>query len=468
MDVDDRCRGRGVGFRFIRWLVPLMVFGREGSPVFDYDDPLVLMQRVADQALGFVPGADGVLVGLCNDGYVTYVCGSGYLCGSLGVRIAVASSISGMSVSSGQVLRCDDTETDPRVDRQVCRRLGTRSTVCLPLARGTEIFGVLAVGSRRPFTFDDDDVAALQDMAELISTTVVIAESCSRVNTELARIANSQYRTEHRGNRLTSDTAGRFVMNVIDPKAAVIVDSRRRVEDVLGDPAALSLIFQPIVDLASGQVVAVEGLSRFDRSPQRSPDVWFREAHQCGLGLELEMLAVTRAFACLAALPDHVDMTINVGPQTILSSDFRDAVSATHQPDRVVVELTEHAVVENYTELAQAIKGLRQLGTRLSVDDTGAGFASLAHILKLAPDFIKLDRELVAGIDVDPIRRALATALVAFSAETGAQILAEGIENEHELDAVRHLGVTYGQGFHLGRPNPLDTLLAKRVLHHTS
>jgi GAF domain-containing protein len=211
-----------------------MVFGREGSPVFDYDDPLVLMQRVADQALGFVPGADGVLVGLCNDGYVTYVCGSGYLCGSLGVRIAVASSISGMSVSSGQVLRCDDTETDPRVDRQVCRRLGTRSTVCLPLARGTEIFGVLAVGSRRPFTFDNDDVAALQDMAELISTTVVIAESCSRVNTELARIANSQDRTEHRGNRLTSDTAGRFVMNVIDPKAAVIADSRRRVEDVLG------------------------------------------------------------------------------------------------------------------------------------------------------------------------------------------------------------------------------------------
>lgn len=443
-----------------------MVAGSGGSPVIDYVDPLMLMQRVADQALELVRGADGVLIGLRSDGYITYVCGSGYLSGSLGVRTAVESSIGGVSVRSGQVLRCDDTEFDPRVDREVCRRLGTRSTVCVPLSRSAEIFGVLAVGGRRPFMFDDGDVTDLEDMAELISVTVGIAEDCSRVKAELTRIAGPGVRTRRDSDRVTPASAGRFVMNVIDPKAAMLADGRRRVEDVLGDPTAVSLVFQPIVDLASGDVVAVEALSRFDRSPQQPPDVWFSEAHQSGLGTELEMLAVTRALACLAALPDGVAMTINAGPRTILSSEFLDALAATDEADRVVVELTEHAVVEDYPELAQAIMHLRKMGTRLAVDDTGSGFASLAHILKLAPDFIKLDRELVAGIDLDPVRRALATALVSFSAETGAQILAEGIENQDELDVVRRLGVTYAQGFHLGRPATLEALLAKLALRH--
>lgn len=443
-----------------------MVTEGGGSPVIDYVDPLVLMQRVADQALELVSGADGVLVGLRNDGYITYVCGSGYLSASLGVRTAVDSSIGGASIRSGQVLRCDDTETDPRVDREVCRRLGTRSTVCLPLSRGAEIFGVLAVGGRCPFTFDDDDVADLEDMAELISMTVGIAEDCSRVNAELADIANPEVR-RRRSDRLTSDSAGRFVMNVIDPKAVALADARRRVEGVLADPLALSVVFQPIVDLGSGEVVAVEALSRFHSSPQRPPDVWFGEAHQTGLGTELEMLAVMRALACLPALPDGVAMTINVGPQTIRSSEFLDAVTGTNDTGRVVVELTEHAVVQDYPELGQTILGLRRMGTRLAVDDTGAGFASLAHILKLAPDFIKLDRELVAGIDLDPVRRALATALVSFAADTGARILAEGIETEDELDVVRRLDVSYAQGYRLGPPDTLEAFLAKRALRHT-
>jgi EAL domain-containing protein (putative c-di-GMP-specific phosphodiesterase class I) len=440
-----------------------MVVASKSPAGIDYVDPLVLMQRVADQALELVPGADGVLVGLRDDDCVTYVCGSGYLSGSLGVRTAMDSSIGGVSIRSGQVLRCDDTESDPRVDREVSRRLGTRSVVCVPLSRGAEIFGVLAVGGRSPSMFDDGDVSNLEGMAELISVTVGIAEDCSRVSAELARIAKPGVGTGRCSDHLTSDSAGRFVMNVIDPRAAMLADGRRRVEDVLGGSTPLSLVFQPIVDLASGEVVAVEALSRFGGSPQRPPDVWFAEAHQSGLGTELEMLAVTRALACLSALPDGVAMTFNVGPQTILSPEFLDALSGAHDTARVVVELTEHAVVEDYPELAKVILRLRTMGTRLAVDDTGAGFASLAHILKLAPDFIKLDRELVTGIDLDPIRRALATALVSFAAETGARILAEGIESEDELDVVRRLGASYAQGFYLGRPDTLEVLLAKRA-----
>jgi EAL domain-containing protein (putative c-di-GMP-specific phosphodiesterase class I) len=105
-----------------------------------------------------------------------------------------------------------------------------------------------------------------------------------------------------------------------------------------------------------------------------------------------------------------------------------------------------------------SLRSLRQKGTRISIDDTGSGYSSLAHILKLAPDLIKLDRDLVSGIDVDPVRRALAAALVSFAAETGAQIVAEGVETEDELVVLRQLGVRYAQGYYLGRPAGLETL----------
>ena len=101
---------------------------------------------------------------------------------------------------------------------------------------------------------------------------------------------------------------------------------------------------------------------------------------------------------------------------------------------------------------------LRRMGALISVDDAGSGYSTLTHILMLAPDIIKLDRELITGIDLDPVRRALVTSLVSFAGETGAKILAEGIENADELETVRSLGVLFGQGFHLARPAPLDQL----------
>ena len=121
-------------------------------------------------------------------------------------------------------------------------------------------------------------------------------------------------------------------------------------------------------------------------------------------------------------------------------------------------KLTEHTAFNDYPGLQAALMRLRKGGVRLAVDDAGSGYSSLTHILKLAPDFIKLDRELISGIDIDPVRRALVISLVAFAADTGAEILAEGIETKDELDAVRRLGVRYAQGYYLGRPAPLDGL----------
>jgi EAL domain-containing protein (putative c-di-GMP-specific phosphodiesterase class I) len=156
-------------------------------------------------------------------------------------------------------------------------------------------------------------------------------------------------------------------------------------------------------------------------------------------------------------LPDGVALSINAGPKTVTAPGFHEAILGV-PAHRVIVELTEHNAIDDYPGLVDSLRSLRQKGTRISIDDTGSGYSSLAHILKLAPDLIKLDRDLVSGIDVDPVRRALAAALVSFAAETGAQIVAEGVETEDELVALRQLGVRYAQGYYLGRPAGLETL----------
>ncbi|MDA8044513.1 MAG: EAL domain-containing protein, partial [Actinomycetota bacterium] len=128
-------------------------------------------------------------------------------------------------------------------------------------------------------------------------------------------------------------------------------------------------------------------------------------------------------------------------------------------PDRVVIELTEHLQVEDYPKLNSRLAGLREQRTLLAIDDTGAGISSLTHVLKLAPDIIKLDREITRGVDIDPVRRALTSALVVFARESGARVVAEGIETEQELAVLVDLGVRYGQGFYLARPSALRDLL---------
>jgi EAL domain-containing protein (putative c-di-GMP-specific phosphodiesterase class I) len=250
-------------------------------------------------------------------------------------------------------------------------------------------------------------------------------------------------------------------MGVLSPDTVTRIDSRQRIQRVLDHPTVLSMVFQPIVDLVTDEVAAVEALARFDVSPYRPPDVWFHEAHEHSLGVELELLAVTLALAQLPMLPDGVALTINAGPELVMCPQFVNAFLDV-PAQRVVLELTEHTLVDDYPALIAALYELRRKGTRLSIDDTGSGYSSLAHILKLAPDFIKLDRDLVSGIDVDPVRRALAASLITFAADTGAEIIAEGVETEDELEVLRRLGVRYAQGYNLGQPSALDALANPR------
>src|SRR5207249_836356 len=116
-------------------------------------------------------------------------------------------------------------------------------------------------------------------------------------------------------------------------------------------------------------------------------------------------------------------------------------------PGRIIVEITEHAPIDDYDHFGTSLAELRALGADLAIDDAGAGFASLRHILLLDPQFIKLDRTLIKSIATDRSRQALAAGLISFAAKTSATIIAEGIECQAEMDALRALGVSYGQGF---------------------
>jgi EAL domain-containing protein (putative c-di-GMP-specific phosphodiesterase class I) len=212
------------------------------------------------------------------------------------------------------------------------------------------------------------------------------------------------------------------------------------------------IVFQPVYHIPDRRLHGFECLSRFDAEPRRPPDHWFAAAHDAGLGSELEFQAIRNALSYLDDLPVGPCMNINSSPEMILSGRLLALRDAGHNLSRVVLEITEHAVVRDYAALSQALRPLRAEGVTLAVDDAGAGYSSMRHILSLEPDIIKLDMELTHGIDTDLKRKALAKGLTSFAHEIGSLVVAEGVETAAELDMLASLGVDCAQGYHLDRP----------------
>lgn len=220
------------------------------------------------------------------------------------------------------------------------------------------------------------------------------------------------------------------------------------------------MVFQPIYDLSRQRMRGVEALARFDVPPARGPDRWFDMAERVGLGAELELKAVTEALPALDLLPPPMFLCVNVSPALVYADAFRAAL-AHRDVSRLVIEITEHVTVTDYAALCAALKPLRERGLRVAVDDAGAGFASMRHILNIEPSVIKLDMSLTRDIDTDDRRRALAKGLIAFAHEIGCFISAEGVETDGELGMLGALGVDMAQGYFFDRPLPLDDLLAR-------
>jgi EAL domain-containing protein (putative c-di-GMP-specific phosphodiesterase class I) len=212
--------------------------------------------------------------------------------------------------------------------------------------------------------------------------------------------------------------------------------------------------FQPVVDLARGVVVGFEALTRFEGYPVTSPDAWFAAAHREGCSPELEALALRCAFSARPDLPPHTFLAVNVGPDVLTHPEIIQVWNSQADLSGVVIELTEHARIDSYVSLEPALDRLRASGALIAIDDAGAGYAGLQHLIGIRPHIIKLDRNLVSGVDRDETKRALVDMIGTFASRIDAWVLAEGIEHLGELDAVMGLGVPLGQGFLLGRPGP--------------
>jgi EAL domain-containing protein (putative c-di-GMP-specific phosphodiesterase class I) len=260
--------------------------------------------------------------------------------------------------------------------------------------------------------------------------------------------------------KVIADIAGGLIQT--DAKAEKArTEKLSRIEQTI-EMRQLSIAYQPIYRLSDDSLAGFEALSRFSAAPLRSPDQWFAEAAEVELGTELEFLAAQEASLALLALPPALTLAVNLSPQSILSPKFSSLFAAL-PVERLVLEVTEHAIIENYAEMERVLLPLRQRGLRLAVDDAGAGHSSFRHVLDLRPDLIKLDMSLTRDIHCDPARRALAEALTQFGRAMGSQIVAEGVETEPELEALRMIGVTKVQGYLTGRPMSLKQAAALGV-----
>ncbi|MBV8686493.1 MAG: EAL domain-containing protein [Alphaproteobacteria bacterium] len=217
-----------------------------------------------------------------------------------------------------------------------------------------------------------------------------------------------------------------------------------------GQPA---IHLQPIHCLATARTVGAEALARFEDARERPPSCWFAEADEVGLGVDLDLAAVRQAVAALPYVPAGQYLSVNVSPATILCGALHPIVSAV-AGGALVLEITEHSRIADYAELRRKLAPLRK-HARIAVDDVGAGYASLQHIIRLAPDILKLDIGLTRSLHRDPAKRALALALVSFADQIGSTIVAEGIEREEERKVLAGLGVRYGQGWLFSRAMPV-------------
>jgi PAS domain S-box-containing protein len=241
--------------------------------------------------------------------------------------------------------------------------------------------------------------------------------------------------------------------NAQDEQQRRYAEVRARIEHALHDPEAMYVVLQPIVDIDGRRIAGMEALARFNAEPRRPPNLWFGEAWDVGLGIDLELHAVELACRRLPELPAPGYLSINLSAQTLTDERLLDLLAGLgDQARRVVVEVTEHTAIDDYAVVAGVLDRIRAMGARLAVDDAGAGYASMQHILRLRPDIIKLDRSIVADSDVDPARFALIGAMASFAASLDMVVIAEGVETSGELSALTENQICHAQGYYLARP----------------
>jgi EAL domain-containing protein (putative c-di-GMP-specific phosphodiesterase class I) len=257
--------------------------------------------------------------------------------------------------------------------------------------------------------------------------------------------------------RDTPDTARTPVpVAAMPPQLVERLDAMRsqsRISSLL-ENQMLMTAFQPIYGLATATVVGVEALSRFVSDDGAGAELWFAEAASVGMGANLEFSALGSAAAAAANLPPHLYVALNISPKSCIDPRLPELFDHIELPiSRIVLELTEGIPDDEYLQFISAITPLRERGLRLAIDDSHSGAGVLSRMLHLSPDFIKLGRNIISGVDNDASQRALAACMVDFADQIGTVLVAEGVETRDELRVLTELGISAGQGYLLGRPS---------------
>ncbi len=238
-------------------------------------------------------------------------------------------------------------------------------------------------------------------------------------------------------------------------------DSRRELLDIIVS-GRLRSVYEPVVFASDFTVFGYEALARGPAgSGLSSPLALFGLAERENLTFELDCLCRQKAIEGAIDFPEQVKLFINIRPTAIHDPSFQpDALTATLDraglnPNDVVFEISEQESIENYEIFREARDAYGKLGFKFALDDTGAGYASLEAVLELAPEFIKIDRAFVQGIDEDPARQNMMRAFQAIAADTSARIIGEGLSRLEELSTLDKLGIEFGQGWLFGKPAPL-------------
>jgi EAL domain-containing protein (putative c-di-GMP-specific phosphodiesterase class I) len=232
----------------------------------------------------------------------------------------------------------------------------------------------------------------------------------------------------------------------------------------------LTVAWQPEVDLASGGVVGAEALARWDRPDQGAvpPDEFIPVAEDTGLIIEIGEWVLDSALAQLdvwsssGLVDDDFVVAVNVSGRQLVVPGFAETVGELlgrhgRSPSQLCVEITERVLVEDHGAARSVLDALASVGVRIAIDDFGTGYSSLASLQQMPASHLKIDRSFISDLEA-PAGRAIVRAIVGVAKALGLRTIAEGIEEEHQLQRLRALGVDLGQGFLLGRPVPADAL----------
>jgi EAL domain-containing protein (putative c-di-GMP-specific phosphodiesterase class I) len=233
-----------------------------------------------------------------------------------------------------------------------------------------------------------------------------------------------------------------------------------RLQDVLLRERVVTA-YQRIIRMKDETILGCEALSRGPRgSGLDTADALFGAARSHGLEVELDRLCRRRALlASVGRVPSNAKIFVNTLPATMRDPQFRGKAlidfldRAQVSPDRIVIEITEKLMIDNYALFRETMADFTQVGMSFAVDDVGAGYSGLESIHKLKPSYIKIDMGLVQDVHVSTVNRAMAKAIITLGHKIGAEVIAEGIQSEEELQVLRALGVDFGQGYHLARPD---------------